>query len=312
MMKEKKQSLKKHQKKPVLKKQGSVFPNIWVNPEELKKMYAPDCTMEEFNIFVALGRASGANPAKREIWIVKYNKSEPASIFLGLNHYVKIGVTHPDYDGHIFDAVYTNDDYKVVNGIPEHSYEGTNRGDLKRAYCVVYKKGIRVPIVVTVKFSDYNTGFSTWKKQPETQITKVAEAQALRKAFPEKYEGVYSAAEAEVIEASMPEEIIEGEAEEIEVEAEAEPEAEVEEGKPGPKAMELFKTLDNYYNAIEKDKRKQAIMEKLEALTVETDKKGNLVPGITSFKMLPEDMADRALKRFQPTQDEMESPFMLS
>ena len=58
-------------------------------------------------------------------------------------------------------------------------------GELWGATCSIKIKGKDELITETVKFSEYNTGFSVWKSKPETMIKKVAESQALSAALPE-------------------------------------------------------------------------------------------------------------------------------
>src|SRR6185436_16304996 len=45
---------------------------------------------------------------------------------------------------------------------------------------------------VFVRYSEYNTGESTWKRMPETMIKKVAEAQCLRSTWQGIFQGTYS------------------------------------------------------------------------------------------------------------------------
>jgi hypothetical protein len=49
--------------------------------QEVKKLFAPDLTQDEFQTFVGIGKATKLNPFLREIWAVKYGK-QAASIFI--------------------------------------------------------------------------------------------------------------------------------------------------------------------------------------------------------------------------------------
>lgn len=60
----------------------------------------------------------------------------------------------------------------------------------------IHRAGDVAPFVSEVLFSEYNKGGS-WDRMPETMIKKVAEAHALRAAFPDALDGVYEAAELE-------------------------------------------------------------------------------------------------------------------
>ena len=81
--------------------------------EEIRKLFAPTLTDIEFQFFVGLGRASGLNPFTREIWSIKYDKNQPAQVFIGRDGYRKAAQAHPEYDYHQSDAVYANDDFEV-------------------------------------------------------------------------------------------------------------------------------------------------------------------------------------------------------
>ncbi len=168
---------------------------VWDDLENVRAQFAPTLTDKEFKFFVTLGSSLKANPFKREIWAVKYDKSAPASIFLGRDMYRRKAQEQPDYDGHIADAVYSKDKFTMENGMPKHSYSLADRGDLLGAYCVVYKKNQSHPFYTFVKLAEYDKGFALWKTMKETLIKKVAEAQGLRGAFQGVFAGTYDESE---------------------------------------------------------------------------------------------------------------------
>lgn len=176
--------------------------NIWSKDKRdlIRKTFAPDLTPMEFAMFVGMGKSLGANPFLNEIWAVKYNNRE-AQIFLGRDFYRRKAQEQPNYNGHQVDAVYENDEFKMVNGKPEHTYNLKDRGDILGAYAVVYVED-REPFFNFVEFSEYNKGQSTWKEKPATMIKKVAEAQALRGAFQGVFKGTYDESEQWKIEAN--------------------------------------------------------------------------------------------------------------
>lgn len=159
----------------------------------IRKTFAPDLTNKEFALFVGMGRSLGANPFMREIWAVKYG-NQNAQIFLGRDFYRRKAQEQPTYNGHQVDAVYSNDEFKMVNGKPEHSYSLGERGGIMGAYCVVHVEG-REPFFNYVEFDEYDTGRSTWSDKPATMIKKVAEAQSLRASFQGIFQGTYDESE---------------------------------------------------------------------------------------------------------------------
>jgi phage recombination protein Bet len=163
--------------------------------QEIKKMYGKDLSEGEFMLFVQTGKAMNLNPFLRQIWAVKYGNS-PAQIFVGRDGYLVNAMRHPQYNGLISTAYYSNDIMKrLPDGTLHHESNYNNRGRLMGAYAIVYRKDLDFPIVKEVLLSEYNTGKSNWSKMPETMIKKVAEAQALRFAFPEMFAGTWHEAE---------------------------------------------------------------------------------------------------------------------
>lgn len=161
------------------------------NLDSIKKIYGANLNASEWDTFLEIGKASGLNPFLKEIWAVKYN-SNAAQIFIGRDGYRIFAVQSKDYDGHIVSSIYSNDSLSINDGKVSHEYKLSNRGNLIGAICTVYKKSTSVPVYVSVELSEYNTKRSVWCDKPETMIKKVAEAQALRMAFPRQFNGTYS------------------------------------------------------------------------------------------------------------------------
>jgi phage recombination protein Bet len=171
--------------------------DVWVkNFNEVKQIYGKNLTDGEFQTFVNLGKSTGLNPFLREIWAVKYG-SAAAQIFIGRDGYRRSAQSHPQYDYHHVDAVYSNDDFHfdLVKGEVNHVYNFKDRGKLVGAYCLVKKRNSSKPIFVFVDVQEYNTSKSVWADKPATMIKKVAEAQGLRMAFQELFAGTYEESE---------------------------------------------------------------------------------------------------------------------
>lgn len=161
--------------------------SMWKDEKQLstiKDMFAKKASKEEFEIFVQMGLSTGLNPFLRELWIIKYDEKAAAQIFIARDGYRKIISKNPNYDGHITDAVYSNDEFNVdlIAGYVKHIPNFKSRGTLIGAYCIVYMKNSKIPHYVFVEASEYNTGRSVWKEKPSTMIKKVAECQAIRMA----------------------------------------------------------------------------------------------------------------------------------
>jgi len=147
----------------------------WKNDLQLvKDLTAKSCSDSEFKLLVHMANEYGLNPLKREIWAVKYSYN-PAQIFVSRDGFLSIAHKSGQFNGMetTFDEVKLDD----------------NKKDLT-ATCVVYRKDMEHPIKVTVYQSEYDSKMSVWKTKPRTMLQKVAESQALRRAF--NVDGVYS------------------------------------------------------------------------------------------------------------------------
>ncbi len=171
----------------------------WDNQQQLHEIKnlisQTPLTETEFSYLVQLGKATQLNPFNREIWAIKYSSKAAAQIFIGRDGYRIAASRHPMYLRHQVTAVYSNDEFKVVNDEIIHSYGLGDRGTLESAYCKVYLKGQINYSYVYVTMKEYGLTQSVWKDKPETMLKKVAEAQALRQSFPDFFAGTYSDAE---------------------------------------------------------------------------------------------------------------------
>lgn len=181
---------------------------------EIKKIYGKDLSEGEFTTLCQIGQATGLNPFLREIWAVKYGNN-PASIFIGRDGYRKAAQRDPEYDYHLLDAVYQNDEFTIENGEVKHAYSVKDRGELVGAYCTVKRRSATKPIFTFIDFKEYYLGnkdeegkvkkkYDRFKKQyvdmnetiwdtkPATMVKKVAEAQGLRMAFQSMFAGTYA------------------------------------------------------------------------------------------------------------------------
>lgn len=158
--------------------------NAELMTQEVKALLpgAQRATTNELQLFVRFCQSLGANPFIGEVYLVKYQASEPASIVVGLGWRLKQAARNPDYQG-----------YKaglILQGESGLEYrEGSMALDGERVvggWCDVYRKGWVVAPRHTVSMKEYNSGMFVWKNKPNTMIEKVAINQAIRRAFPEE------------------------------------------------------------------------------------------------------------------------------
>ena len=169
---------------------------MWEDQDKLnqmKNMVAKNLDNNEFALFVEIGKALNLNPFLRQMWAVKFGGQ--AQIFVGRDGYLVNATRDPRYEGCQSDGIYTNDVITEGNNgtlIIRHNW--ADMGQLIAGYAVVFVTG-RKPTVRKVLRSEFDKKQNNWKSMPETMIKKVAEAQALRFAFPDLFSGTYHESE---------------------------------------------------------------------------------------------------------------------
>ena len=157
--------------------------------ETLKATVAAGATDAEFVMFAELCKATGLNPFKKEVWFVKskgYRNKQgedvpgKCQIMTGVNGYLAIANRHPQFDGMETEVVRDEKTGKPI-----------------KAICKVYRKDRRVAHTADAYFSEYyQPTFSgkqgIWDKLPSVMIAKVAKSLALREAFSQELNGLYT------------------------------------------------------------------------------------------------------------------------
>ena len=150
-------------------------------------------TDQEVAMFINLCKYQGLNPFLREAYLIKYDDKAPASTVVGKDAFTRRAAQIPECKGWSAGvAVVTQQksEYKEREGtivLPGEKLVG--------GWCTVAREGWQNPFKSTVNLSEYNTGKSMWAKMPATMIRKVAIVQALREAFPDKFQGMYDQSE---------------------------------------------------------------------------------------------------------------------
>lgn len=170
--------------------------------ELLKRTVAKGITDDEFQIFLALAQKYDLDPFARQIWCVKYDKNEPASIFTGRDGFLHLAHMSGKFDGMETkvrkenEPLIIKDRYGKISLNSDFQYVAT---------CTVYRKDMNHPITVEVWEEEYNTGNRFWRTKRRTMIQKVAESQALRRAF--DISGLYAPEEFGFAEAKLADDV---------------------------------------------------------------------------------------------------------
>lgn len=175
---------------------------INLTPERVKKYLVSgdvsSVTDQEIVMFMMMCKANHLNPWNKEAYCIKYG-TQPATMVVGKEAYMKRANAHPQYDGM---------DDGIVVIVPETGEMIYRKGtitiegeQLIGGWAEVYRKDRSRSTRVEVPFSEYagrkkdGSLNGQWSSKPATMIRKVAQVQALREAFPDTLGGLYTADE---------------------------------------------------------------------------------------------------------------------
>lgn len=144
----------------------------------IKNTIARGATNDELQLFLYRCRMLQLDPLKPgQIYFIKYG-TNPGAIVIGI-------------DGFRSKAARTG----KLRGVKREVIR--LEGKVIGAWAEVSREGWSHPAREEVALSEYTTGKNNWADMPETMIKKVAEAAALRMAFPDELGGVYADVEME-------------------------------------------------------------------------------------------------------------------
>jgi len=153
----------------------------------MQQFFPQGTTNEQMQFCMNVAKELGLNPITKEIWFIerksKVNNQWTTKIepMVGRDSYLKIAHRSGSFNG-METTSQVESVAKLENG------EWVDKKDLT-ATCKVYVKGMDEPFVAIVNYSEYvqkkSNGEVTkfWNEKPHTMLKKVAESQALRKAF---------------------------------------------------------------------------------------------------------------------------------
>ena len=151
--------------------------------ETLRATIARGATDSEMGLFVQVCQRLRLDPFAKQIYLVK-RPGQPASIQASIDGLRVVAERSGDYEGQQApqwcgaDGVWR--DVWLAKEAPAAAKVG------------VYRRGFREPMVRIAKLSAYQQPGPFWSRMPEHMLAKVAEALALRAAFPHDLSGVYA------------------------------------------------------------------------------------------------------------------------
>lgn len=184
----------------------------------IKRTVAADCNNDEFDLFMEVSRRVGLDPFRKQIYAVVYNKENPdkrkMSIITGIDGFRGVAARSKLYrpdDAEpeiVFDE--TRKDPKtnplgIVKAVAKAFKFGPD-GAWHPSVGVAYWDEF-APLVEEWAENDKGKwrptgifelpGSSNWRRMPRVMLPKCAEAQALRKGWPEDLSGIYAPEEME-------------------------------------------------------------------------------------------------------------------
>lgn len=150
---------------------------------------------QEVMMFLSLCRYQHLNPFLKEAYLIKYGSNDPATIVVGKDVFTKRADATPTYGGKQAGVIVLdkNGEVKEREGalvLPNETLVG--------GWAKIFIKGHDTPEYASVSFDEYvgrkKSGEinGQWSKKPATMIRKVAVVQALREAFPDRFQGMYA------------------------------------------------------------------------------------------------------------------------
>ena len=146
---------------------------------------------QEIVLFMNTCKMQNLNPlVQGEVYLIKYDKDNPAQIQVGKGAYLRRAFEHPSFISKQ-DGITVMRENEIIQKEGCCLYPGEV---LLGGWCRVYfeRGGAEQVSYKEVSLSEYNRGMANWKTKPATMINKVAISQCVRDAFPKEYEGLYS------------------------------------------------------------------------------------------------------------------------
>ena len=152
-------------------------------------------TDEEVMMFLSLCKFQHLNPFLKEAYLIKFGNN-PATIVTGKDVFMKRAKRNENYLGKQCGIIVLDNDSGELS-----EREGTfylPNETIVGGWAKVFIKGYAQPEYASVSFDEYagrkkdGELNNQWATKPATMIRKVALVQALREAFPEDYNGLYS------------------------------------------------------------------------------------------------------------------------
>lgn len=157
--------------------------------ETIRNTVAAGATDAELEMFIALCKSTGLNPFKKEIWFIKtkgYTRRDGVAVdgrvqvMTGINGFFQIANRHPQFDG-----------------MEEPEFQEDANGRPIKCTVRVHRKDRKIPSTGVARWAEFfpgktEKGLTLWETKPFHMLAKIAKAIALREAFPQELNGLYT------------------------------------------------------------------------------------------------------------------------
>lgn len=135
----------------------------------------------EFALFIEVAKRTGLDPFRKQIYAIK--RGVRMTIMTGIDGFRVLAQRSGAYEGQ------TPHEWCGKDGIWKDVW--LEAGPPAAARVGIYRRGFKAPLYAVAKYSSY-AAQNLWQKMPEVMLSKVAEALAIRRAFPEDVSGLYT------------------------------------------------------------------------------------------------------------------------
>lgn len=184
-------------------------PRKWTREdiEVIKKTVCPAGIPDaDFKLFIMKCQASGMNPLLGEAFCIKRNQNigskdvpkwvEVFQFTPGEQGMEGRADDFPDYRGLRAAAVYENDKIIIDSSAGEVSHQWNpvdpKRGRLVGAWAIAYRDGRKTPVEYVRLDEYFDARNPKWNSSPATMLVKCARAAALRRAYPNTFDGIFA------------------------------------------------------------------------------------------------------------------------
>jgi phage recombination protein Bet len=179
-----------NENKPAVQQENALMAGMGREQIELiKATVARGATDNELKLFLYTASRTKLDPLTKQIHFIKRRVRNPRT-----GNYDEVGTIQTGIDGYRVVAARNG-----LAGIEDAVFDNEDAAHPNKASVTVYKMidGQRVPFTASARWKEYaqlRDGKPTamWAKMPYLMLAKVAEALALRKAFPNDLTGIYT------------------------------------------------------------------------------------------------------------------------